>query len=89
MRGLTMVFLPSFVCAYDGLKLCVPSSLDTNVFTNCSSRRFPSIVDAEGLPKFIATDNTFINPTVNGTATSEPFFIQEVDESVISGTVVE
>ena len=64
------------------------SSLDTNVFTNCSSG-IPSIVFAEELPKFIATDNTFINPTVNGAATSEPFLLEDVDESVISGTVVE
>ena len=83
-----MVCLPSFVCAYECVELCVPSSLDRNVFTNCSSR-FSSIVVGDGLPKFIATDNTFINPTVNGAATSEPFFLSGVDESVINGTVVE
>ena len=88
MRDHTMVLQPCFVCAYECLKLCVPSSLDRNVFTDCSSGD-PSIVDGERLQKFIATDNTFINPTVNGTATSEPFRLFEVDESVISGTVVE
>ena len=83
-----MVLQPCFVCAYECVKLCVPSSLDRNVFTNCSSR-IPSIVVGETLPKFIATDNTFINPTVNGTATSEVFDLLIVGESVISGTVVE
>ena len=88
MRDVMMVLQPSFVCAYYGLKLCVPSSLDTNVFTNCSSKD-PSLVEALRLPKFIATDNTFINPTVDGTATSEPFLLFDVDETVISGTVIE
>ena len=88
MRDVMMVLQPSFVCAHECLKLCVPSSLNTNVFTNCSSR-FSSIVNALFLPKFIATDNTFINPTVNGAATSEPFLLEGVDESVISGTVIE
>ena len=83
-----MVLQPCFVCAYECVKLCVPSSLDRNVFTNCSSR-FSSIVVGDGLPKFIATDNTFINPTVDGTATSEPFFLEGVNETVISGTVIE
>ena len=87
MRDHTMVLQPCFVCAYDGLKLCVSSSLDTNVFTDCSSRD-PSIVNAIESPKFIATDNTFINPTVNGTATSEPFLVNVVNETVISGTVI-
>ena len=87
MSDVMMVLQPSFVCAYECVKRCVPSSLDRNVFTNCSSKE-PSIVSAFFLPKFIATDNTFINPTVNGTATSEPFLLNEVNETVISGTVI-
>ena len=61
--------------------------IDTNTFDQC--RGDSAIVSAGDLDRFIALDNVFRSPTsFSGPGPTEPFFVLNVSESTISGTVV-